>query len=347
MSNKQLILVTGINGYLGAHLVEQLVKAGYRVRGTVRSGRVALAKEGTAIYGGDVEVVAADDLAFGDFTEALKGVSGVIHAAAPLVGRDSPESALTATIEGALNILRQTEKAGIRRFVLVSSIITVKTADDKSPDPWTDNDWVSVTREQALASKDPGFVYVAEKTLAEKAVWEFAEAHPHVDVTTLNPPIFLGPFAPSFRFRYSEPIAPQLSTNAVLSQLLSPQGTFFTPLLFTIDVRDVALSAVKALTAAAAAATAGTRKRLLFIPNIASWKQAAELVAEARPELKDRISGPARTDYIHPPPPTPVDNSKAAKILGLSGFIDWKESVLTGIDAVLEAEKAFAEAAKQ
>ncbi|KAI0666314.1 NAD-P-binding protein [Trametes maxima] len=337
MSDKQLILVTGINGYLGSHLVDQLVKAGYRVRGTVRSSKVALVKEGTAIYGGDVEVVAADDLAFGDFTQALKGVSGVIHAAAPLLGRDSPEGALTAAIEGALNILRQTEKAGIKRFVLISSIVTVKRADDKSS-TWTDNDWVDVTREQALSSKDPEYVYIAEKTLAEKAVWEFAEAHPHVDVTTLNPPVFLGPFAPSFRFRYNEPIVSQLSTNVVLAQILNPEGTFFLPLLHTIDVRDVALSAVKALTAPPAAATSGTRKRLVIVPSIASWKQVAEVVAEAHPELKD----------LHPPPPpTPVDNSKAAKVLGLSGFVDWKESVLTGIDAVLEAEKAFAKAGKQ
>jgi len=28
------------------------------------------------------------------------------------------------------------------------------------------------------------FVYSVEKVLQEKAIWEFAERHPHIDVTT-------------------------------------------------------------------------------------------------------------------------------------------------------------------
>lgn len=32
-----LVLVTGVNSYLGSHVADQLLRAGYRVRGTVRS----------------------------------------------------------------------------------------------------------------------------------------------------------------------------------------------------------------------------------------------------------------------------------------------------------------------
>lgn len=32
-----LVLVTGVSGFLGAHCAQQLLAAGYRVRGTVRS----------------------------------------------------------------------------------------------------------------------------------------------------------------------------------------------------------------------------------------------------------------------------------------------------------------------
>ena len=31
-----LVLVTGINGYLGSHVADQFLEAGYRVRGTTR-----------------------------------------------------------------------------------------------------------------------------------------------------------------------------------------------------------------------------------------------------------------------------------------------------------------------
>lgn len=34
-----LILVTGANGYIGSHIADQILLAGYRVRGTVRSAQ--------------------------------------------------------------------------------------------------------------------------------------------------------------------------------------------------------------------------------------------------------------------------------------------------------------------
>ena len=46
-------------------------------------------------------------------------------------------------------------------------------------------DWSPVTREEALdGTKDSFYIYVAEKTLAERALWDFADKHPHIDVTT-------------------------------------------------------------------------------------------------------------------------------------------------------------------
>lgn len=40
---------------------------------TVRSAKVATIQGNNAVYGADVEVIGVDDLAFGDFTDALKG----------------------------------------------------------------------------------------------------------------------------------------------------------------------------------------------------------------------------------------------------------------------------------
>ncbi|KAI0358996.1 NAD-P-binding protein [Trametes cingulata] len=342
MSSKKLILVTGINGFLGSHTVDQLVKAGYRVRGTVRSSKVDFVRESNAIYGSDVEVIGIDDLAFGDFTDALKGVDAVIHVAAPLPGRDTPEDALTASIEGAVNILRQSERVGIKRYVLVSSIVTVGSLTDFSS-PWKETDWFDTTREKALASNDPGFVYQSEKVLAEQAVWEFAEKHPSIDVTVLNPPIFIGPYAPNFRF--TDALINQMSTNALLYQLVNPSGKFFLGHLLMSDIRDIARALMLTLKTPT---HTKQKKRLLYQPYALSWKEVAEHVAQARPELKERISKAALTDYEHPCPPNPVAEAtlRTVEYLGLGELVDWKESVLAGVDAVLEAEKKFAKEGK-
>ena len=105
-----LVLVTGVSGFLGAHVADQLLIAGYRVRGTARSGKIALVKEGYA--GQDkFEVIEVNDLIHGDFTEALKGaflyrssdlcffiqlqgVEYVIHTASPLF-KGTPEEEIT------------------------------------------------------------------------------------------------------------------------------------------------------------------------------------------------------------------------------------------------------------
>ncbi len=223
-------------------------------------------------------------------------------------------------------------------------------------------DWVSTSREQALASNDPTFVYVSEKALAEQAVWEFAEKHPNIDVTTCasyplppthavltadiippgNPPFFIGPFAPNYRF--TDALIREMSTNGLLYQLLNPAGTFFAPLLLLIDVRDVARATVHALTTP----PAEKRKRLLFVPHSVSWKQAAELIAEARPQLKERLSKAAQEEgkYPHPAPPTPVDNSKAIGVLKLGQLNDWKTTILAGVDSLLKVEADFAKEGK-
>jgi nucleoside-diphosphate-sugar epimerase len=71
------VLVTGINGLIGAHVADQILSAGYIVRGTVRNTE----KNSWVIdvfekkYGkGKVELVQVEDLtAEGAFDDAMKG----------------------------------------------------------------------------------------------------------------------------------------------------------------------------------------------------------------------------------------------------------------------------------
>jgi nucleoside-diphosphate-sugar epimerase len=72
-----LILVTGVNGYIGSHVAEQLLECGFRVRGTVRD--TYKAKYMHAVfddtYGKDsFDVYIVKDMASeGAFDEAIQG----------------------------------------------------------------------------------------------------------------------------------------------------------------------------------------------------------------------------------------------------------------------------------
>lgn len=76
MTHKGLVLVTGANGYLASRTVEALLKAGYSVRGTVRSLKSATrVKEALSEYADKLEFVEVPDIAVsGAFDEVVKGV---------------------------------------------------------------------------------------------------------------------------------------------------------------------------------------------------------------------------------------------------------------------------------
>lgn len=69
-----LILVTGVNGFIGSHIADQILLAGYRVRGIVRNAQknVWMTKVFDGRYGkGKFELLEVKDLAE---IEVLKNV---------------------------------------------------------------------------------------------------------------------------------------------------------------------------------------------------------------------------------------------------------------------------------
>ena len=76
MSGKGRVLLTGANGFLAARTVEAFLKAGYSVRGTVRS--LASAQEvadALPEYADKLEFVSVPDITVtGAFDEAIKGM---------------------------------------------------------------------------------------------------------------------------------------------------------------------------------------------------------------------------------------------------------------------------------
>ncbi|THH28736.1 hypothetical protein EUX98_g5432 [Antrodiella citrinella] len=340
MSQNGLVLVTGVSGFIGAHVVDQLVIAGYRVRGTVRSAKVLNNKKAFAVYGDAVEIIAWNDLVHGTHPEAFKGVDAVIHLAAPLAYREpNAEIAISVSVDGSVNVLKQAEQAGIKNFGYISSIAAVTAGFLKGEyTPLTDQDWVSINKEEILSNKDvDGFsVYVAEKVLSERAVWEFVDQHPHIELTTINPPFSFGPFAPGHRSPYEgTTFNPQtLSTTNMLWGLIKPSGAHpFAPLF--MDVRDVARAFVAALKAPPASKVG--RKRILISGNWRQLSDIAELVATKRPELASRIPASQKAD-LPVKVKQIVDNKRAKEVLGLE-ITPWETTILDTIDSLVDLEK--------
>lgn len=113
------VLVIGGAGYIGSHVVADLLRAGHQVRifDNMSTGRPE------NIFP-DAEFVHGDILDVSALTTALTGVDAVIHLAAKkAVGESMADPAKYAinNISGTLNILNAMAEVGVRYFVFSSS----------------------------------------------------------------------------------------------------------------------------------------------------------------------------------------------------------------------------------
>ena len=82
MSSPKKYLVTGANGFIALHIIDQLFKQGQRVRGTVRNLSDE-SKLSALRQLGPIELVKADLLDAQSVRNAVKGVDIVLHVASP------------------------------------------------------------------------------------------------------------------------------------------------------------------------------------------------------------------------------------------------------------------------
>lgn len=81
--NRQTVLVTGATGFIGAHIVDVLLRRGVNVKAATRSlAKAQSMKESRPQYADKLQFVEIGD--FGSPTglnEAVRGVDGIIHTA--------------------------------------------------------------------------------------------------------------------------------------------------------------------------------------------------------------------------------------------------------------------------
>jgi nucleoside-diphosphate-sugar epimerase len=183
-----LVVVTGANGLIASNIVDQLIQAGYRVRGTVRSiSRSAWMEIFFASkYGpGNFELIEVPDMAApGSYDDAVKGASGLAHVATPVMASYDPNTAIPVVVNGALNALQSAAKeSSVKRVVLTSSSTAAASPQPNVEFSMDEHTWNETAVKAAWAP--PPYeglqrrldVYSASKTQSEQAAWEWVKEH--------------------------------------------------------------------------------------------------------------------------------------------------------------------------
>ncbi|KAL9017933.1 MAG: hypothetical protein Q9185_004745 [Variospora sp. 1 TL-2023] len=254
-----LVLVTGINGYIGSHVADQLLQNGFRVRGTVRDEtKGAWVKDMFAEKYGEnrIEIVSVVDMGqAGAFDEACKGVSGVAHVASDVSFSPDPNQVIPGVIASALNVASAAAKqASVKRFVYTSSSIALAGAKPDVKYHVDASQWneeaVAAVRAPPPYPPDRGLtVYAASKVQAEQALWKYAEQQ---QKPPPPPPFVLNTVCPNFNFGTVLSHKQLDSTSAAIIPAIWRSGELPPPLAvflpqWMVDVQDTARLHVAAL----------------------------------------------------------------------------------------------------
>lgn len=184
------VFVSGGSGYIAGFLIRQLVAEGWMVHTSIRNlAKEAEVRTNLAVDNSKVKFFAADLMGDAGWAEAMAGCSHVAHVASPLPSNapKSDDELIIPARDGALRALKAAKAAGVKRFVMTSSMAAIAYGHGKGKHVFTEADWTDVSSPDAYA-------YVKSKTIAERAArdWVAAEGA-GMEFCTVNPSLVLGP----------------------------------------------------------------------------------------------------------------------------------------------------------
>lgn len=350
-STKPLILLTGATGFVGAHVLDQLLGlAKYRVLAPVRSTNKAkyfLDKYANDVSAGNLAFITNPDLSAPhalDATLEENKISYIIHLASPYFTTSSNpiEELVKPAVNATRNVLLSALLHGepeLKRLTVLSSFASVV---DLSKNPrggykYTAEEWDPITEEQAAENGVLG--YHASKTFAEREAWKLHDsgadpANPQkakFALTTLCPPMIYGP-----PIHYSPESLPKegisglnTSTARLINGILG-KDPLFAPKVATpglpswIDVRDIARALVATLDL-----PDDQDERVLLSGGVAYYEDGLKgLRAQG-------VQGLGETGAtVNPDNHFSIDQSKQRDVLGLKETIPFQKTVEDTYDAV-------------
>jgi UDP-glucose 4-epimerase len=168
------VAVTGGSGFIGSHVVDHLLRAGYEVRVL---DRLMPVQE-------NVEWVPSDITRVAELTDALQDCGAVFHLAAMANVNDvaaAPFASVELNVLGTAAVLEAARLAGVGRFVLASTVWVYEASGETEVDHATPLNLDAVKH-----------LYTAEKASAEMLAHGYAQLY-HLPVTILRYGIPYGP----------------------------------------------------------------------------------------------------------------------------------------------------------
>lgn len=169
--NRRVMLVTGASGFVGRHVVPDLVREGWSVRRAVRSPK-----------GLDDEVVVDTVGPDTDWTAALEGVDAVVHLAARVHHKHEEHAVQlyrNVNIAGTLNLARSAATAGVRQFIFISTVLVHGRTNEGRP-PFSEDDILT-----------PRGLYGMSKAAAEAGLRMLARDS-DMNISVIRPPLVYG-----------------------------------------------------------------------------------------------------------------------------------------------------------
>jgi dihydroflavonol-4-reductase len=214
--------ITGATGFLGANVAAELCARGVAVRATRRSSSKAAHVADLPLTWVDAELSSVDGLA-----RAFEGADVVFHCAAAVTQTRFAKGLHKDTnVQGTKNVVDAARRAGVRRLVHTSSVVTCAMAVGGGPDVTEDDRWnfpeLGLDEAYAVTKRDAELCALAGRG-------------PDLDVVVVNPGFMLGP-------RDAKPSSGQLITEMAKGRILAvPSGVNN-----FVDVRDVARGMIAA-----------------------------------------------------------------------------------------------------
>ncbi|KAJ5657089.1 NAD-dependent epimerase/dehydratase [Penicillium longicatenatum] len=262
----ELIFMTGSSGFIGSATALEALRSGYRLRLCLRRPCKKL-EDLLSEYSQQVEYVIISDLTNeAEFAGQLEGVDYVIHVASPLPHHTEKKQFFTPAVTMITAVLREAANVpSVKKVVVTSSLVSLLPLG-RFPGGIVKGG----RRRGFTVIEDPTAtalnLYYASKLLANKATWNFRkDQRPHYSIVVLHP---------GFTFGHN-----YMQTNAEEIRLTSNEG-------FWQNI----MSSTQATSLNSLSPKIPDGSSYLLAPNKVTWKEVAEILHQAYPDLHTRIA---------------------------------------------------------